>query len=110
MTLDLSALPARSQSADDFIQGSIARDLRHVLPVVARLNRSAESQFSRRHTMLAHQCAQKCRFPAAVWPDEAKDVAALNSRAEIVDESPALHRQSKFTCNSNLVATSFGQV
>src|SRR6266550_4459300 len=110
MTLNLTSFPVGAQLTYDFVERSLERYLRHILPVVARLNRAPYAQLSARRLTFSHQCAKKSGFPAPVWPDEADDFSTLNGRGETLNESSAFDIESHIACDRHLIATSFGNV
>src|SRR3984893_7342960 len=106
MTLNLAAFPLRPEIAYDIVERSIHGHLRHVLAIVARLNRSAHLQLSARDVALTHQRSKEGRFPTAVWTDETDDIATLDGCGEPRDQGSSFDIQRYVPCYRDLIATS----
>ena len=79
--VDEPPLPLRTHVADHVEQRLVQRHLRHVLPVIRRGDRAADSQLTGGRLAIAHERLQKRRLSRAVRPDDPQT-------------SPRLHRPS----------------
>ena len=110
MTLNLPTLPTRPELAYHVVKRAIHRHLRHILPIVAWLNGSAQQQLSTRRRPLAHERAEKGRFSASVRTHKTDHIPALNGRGKIRDKNSSLDLHRYVTSDRDLIATSFRQV
>jgi hypothetical protein len=110
VTLNLPSLPIRPQVTNDVVQGPIGWHLCHVLPVIARPNRSSDSQLATRNLTLTRECAKERGFSAAIRSDEAYNFTALDRGREVLDQGSPFNLDGDVLCDHHLVATSLGHI
>jgi hypothetical protein len=86
VTLDRTALPERPQRRDRFEKGLVERELRKILPIVARIDAATELELTRRNGVFLEEHANERRLPRSVRADEPHDVAAHEGAGEVLDE------------------------
>jgi hypothetical protein len=110
VTLNLPSLPIRPQVTNNVVQSPIGRHLCHVLPIIARPNRSSDSQLATRNLTLTSECAKERGFPAAIRSDETHDFTPLDGGREILDQGSAFNFNGDILRYDDLITAPLGHI